>query len=365
MSSYRYPSETGAYSFTVGYSRSFIDEIENESGWTAGVADDNATTGMWERADPQATGIGSQPEDDHTEQGTDCYITGALAGQGDGSFDVDNGKTTLLSPVYDLSGLQDPVITYFKWYSNDRGATPGTDFWVVHASNDGGASWVEIENTNQSSAGWEKVLIRLADYVAPTAQVQFRFVASDEGAGSLVEAGVDDFEVLTLGQVTGIADGSVNATLPDAFLLEQNYPNPFNPATRIAFALPQNADVSLGIYNLLGQEIRRLVHDNRAAGVHVVEWDGRNGSGAAVASGVYLYRLQAAGFGHRALHPNPYVDADEINAVALLRQTVHSRTFATAGRPGMQHIRCFGEKGCFCRHPPPIFSGFLKTNLRP
>jgi hypothetical protein len=84
--------------------------------------------------------------------------------------------------------------------------------------------------------------------------------------------------------------------LPKEFALEQNYPNPFNPKTTIRYALPTQAQVSLKVYNLLGQEIKRLVDEVQEAGYKSVEWSSTNNNGMAVASGVYFYRLQAGDF---------------------------------------------------------------------
>jgi CubicO group peptidase (beta-lactamase class C family) len=74
----------------------------------------------------------------------------------------------------------------------------------------------------------------------------------------------------------------------EIFALRQNYPNPFNPATTIEFALPKSIFVTLKIYNLLGEEVATLIAEQRSAGIHRLNWDARG-----LASGVYLYRLEA------------------------------------------------------------------------
>ena len=86
------------------------------------------------------------------------------------------------------------------------------------------------------------------------------------------------------------------AAVPDQYELSQNYPNPFNPTTVIEYTLPERSQVSLTIYNVLGQEVRTLVNDIRAAGSYRIEWNGADDSGKPVATGVYLYRLQAGDF---------------------------------------------------------------------
>lgn len=84
--------------------------------------------------------------------------------------------------------------------------------------------------------------------------------------------------------------------VPDRYVLDQNYPNPFNPETSIRYQLPQSGPVSLTVFNSLGQTVRTLVQGNKAAGSYTVRWDGRDASGRAVSSGVYLYLLKAGDF---------------------------------------------------------------------
>lgn len=92
-----------------------------------------------------------------------------------------------------------------------------------------------------------------------------------------------------------LATTLASVALPAAFELEQNYPNPFNPSTRISFALPQGDRVRLTIYDVLGRQVRMLADGEYPAGRHELEWDGRDSDGAAVASGVYFYKLETAG----------------------------------------------------------------------
>ncbi|MCD6336093.1 MAG: T9SS type A sorting domain-containing protein, partial [Candidatus Latescibacteria bacterium] len=83
-----------------------------------------------------------------------------------------------------------------------------------------------------------------------------------------------------------------NAEVPSAFSLSQNTPNPFNPSTEISFRVPRQAQVRIGIYNLLGQLVRELTDRKVAPGVHRVRWDGRDSANTPVSSGVYLYRME-------------------------------------------------------------------------
>lgn len=88
---------------------------------------------------------------------------------------------------------------------------------------------------------------------------------------------------------TGVAVEE-NTVLPATYALARNYPNPFNPATEIAFALPQAGPVRLAVYDMLGREVAVLVDGVKPAGRHTVTFDADH-----LSSGVYLYRLEAAG----------------------------------------------------------------------
>ncbi len=89
----------------------------------------------------------------------------------------------------------------------------------------------------------------------------------------------------------------IEVIMPDDYKLSQNYPNPFNPNTRIEYFLPANNDISLVIYNMLGQEVIRLL-DNQytKAGAYSTAWDGRDKNGLKVGSGTYIYELKFGNF---------------------------------------------------------------------
>tara|TARA_B100000315_G_C14594933_1_gene598326 strand:+ start:8073 stop:11435 length:3363 start_codon:yes stop_codon:yes gene_type:complete len=86
------------------------------------------------------------------------------------------------------------------------------------------------------------------------------------------------------------------SSLPETYSLHQNYPNPFNPTTKIQFDLIDAGKATVGIYNLLGQEIVTLVSSKFEAGYHEIVWDGKNGSGEMVSAGVYIYSLSVNDF---------------------------------------------------------------------
>ena len=83
--------------------------------------------------------------------------------------------------------------------------------------------------------------------------------------------------------------------LPAEFSIAQNYPNPFNPSTSIEFSVPVDADVTLTIYNLLGQVVTTLVNEEVSAGHYSTVWNGADGNGFQVSSGIYFYEMKASG----------------------------------------------------------------------
>jgi len=85
---------------------------------------------------------------------------------------------------------------------------------------------------------------------------------------------------------------SVQERSPAGFVLKNNYPNPFNPSTSIGLSLDKGGEISLDIYNIMGQKIRELADGYMTDGYHDIVWNGRDDRGAPVASGVYLYRLK-------------------------------------------------------------------------
>jgi hypothetical protein len=97
--------------------------------------------------------------------------------------------------------------------------------------------------------------------------------------------------------VAAKGDGSVALELiPMQYALYQNFPNPFNPVTEIQFDIPDVSVLDLVVYNLMGQQVRRLVNGEIQAGYHRVVWDGLNDRGEPVSTGVYIYSLTSPSF---------------------------------------------------------------------
>jgi Zn-dependent metalloprotease len=276
------------------YSTAAAADFETDPGWTVGAAGDNATTGVWLRAEPIGTSLGGvqlQPELDHTaDPGQLCFVTGnATAGLDIGTNDVDGGHTTLTTPVFSALGLTNAAIEYYRWYTNNGGGDPGTDFWRVDLSFDGGFNWVPIELTTVTDGSWRRVVFFVSDYGAPTATMKLRFIAEDIGPASLVEAAVDDFRLLSLATTTGVGDAVPAASFAPAA------PNPFGSSTRLRFTVARRARARLAIYDVQGRTIRTLLDGWVEPGAREVSWDGRDSNGAAAADGLYFARLNLDG----------------------------------------------------------------------
>jgi hypothetical protein len=97
------------------------------------------------------------------------------------------------------------------------------------------------------------------------------------------------------GMVSGLVD-DLNRSIPTDFALFQAYPNPFNPTTTIGYQLPRSAQVTLVVYNSLGQIVQTLVNSQVEAGYHEVTWNGRNSAGKDMPSGVYMFRLESGSY---------------------------------------------------------------------
>lgn len=253
----------------VGYEQNRIEDFDNfqASDWEEGLPSDNNSTGTWIIDIPigsfSADGVMVQTDADYTSGAGNiaCAITAnaANASAALGDSDVDDGHTTLVSTIFDLTSFQNPAISYWRYYTNSppSGANPGQDWWQVLVSNNG-SDWVYVENTKVSDASFRRVAFRVLDYVDLTDNISLKFIASDsihpgsplefEG-GSLVEGAMDDLELWEL--VGTNPDGIEETEIAELTV----YPNPSTGVVNLTMNLESAADVNVEVLNILGSTI--------------------------------------------------------------------------------------------------------------
>ncbi len=251
-----------AHFFLVGSSGHFptliYEDAETEQGWSYGLASDNASAGVWIRSEPIGTWEGLdpvQPEEDHSLAGSMCFVTGnaEFTGDNSGAGDVDGGRTTLESPVYAIPPGVSPVISYWRWYTNDLSFSPGEDSWVVQIR-DQNNSWVNLEHTTQSDNSWTQHQFLAKHFFEQPSLLQFRFIAEDFPGGSLVEAAVDDLHLFYTGEVTyipGDANLDTQINIQDLVLIVAHILGNATLQGDAAFAADFNLDATLNIQDVV------------------------------------------------------------------------------------------------------------------
>jgi hypothetical protein len=248
-------------------------------------------------------------QDNHSWFGSIAFSPGDI--NGDGFEDVV------------VSGAPWMDTTVFVYYGGPHGldSLPGLAFnayvYEIRAAGDlNGDGYPDIIMSYPNQFGGAKVMIY---YGGPSMdgvpditiyQGQFPFYTSAlgmgaTGIGDFDGDGTDDFAFtmydndtrglvyIFSGTKTTDVEDDHQTELPQTFALGQNYPNPFNPSTQIKFSLPTKSDVRLVVYNIAGQVVKVLVDEPLRGGSYTATWDGRDQKNRVVASGIYLYRLEA------------------------------------------------------------------------
>ncbi len=201
------------------------------------------------------------------------------------------GKTTLVSPLIEVREVSEATLTYWRWYTNDAYQNGNEDNWQVDVSNDNGETWVNLEYTNESRSWWDEQTFELQDYIALTDSVLLRFIASDYGNPSVVEAGVDDLEIISMEYNPQGVDGTLQVVRR---IRLRPIPNPVTGDATIRFELAQPARGALRVYGVDGRTVRTLQDGFLGTGSHGVIWDGRDDGGREVPAGLYMIRLSTA-----------------------------------------------------------------------
>jgi len=157
----------------------FQDNFETDRDWLSYTTGGSSS---WLRTIPADHGQGDPPSD--ADGSGRCYVTGNNNG-----FDVDNGGVVLLSPLVDLSDIDEPVLRVAAWMTGS-----GSDSLKIEFTDDAGITWITADSFT-SLDGWENLAYNLADYVSLNNAFRMRVTATDAGADTLVEGGIDAFKI--------------------------------------------------------------------------------------------------------------------------------------------------------------------------
>jgi hypothetical protein len=277
------------YNLLVGfteYANQTFETAANDSSFTFGFASDNATDGQWEIGVPVPSFATANDPSSITAPGSNATPGGSraaftknapLPSSAVGTADVDGGRTSIITPVYDLSNYGDPIITYMRWYTNETGTSPNLDNWEVYITNDG-TNWRLVERTRRSDRSWRRNAVRVSDFVTPNANVRLRFVATDLNPASIVEAAIDDIRIYDQTPATGVGG-------PRKEMHVQVYPNPTKGNVQLTIHAQQANQLKLSISNTLGQILLTENH-TLEAGMNQINMQMQH-----LPAGIYLLRL--------------------------------------------------------------------------
>ncbi len=261
-------------SYVLEIDKGIQDEFVLDLGW---VVSGDSTDADWEIGNPGPTkfqGNPSNPGDDiQTDIGDQCYVTGKLGG-GVIADDVDAGATILTSPVFDVSAMTVPSISFYLWFYNAGTGTPD-DHMVVRLSN--GSTTVELDSLTSSQNAWTLYDIQIGQYLTPSSTMQFEVEIADIGNEHIVEGGLDLFKAYDLTTVSN------EAVVEEARF--EVYPNPSREAFTVVFNEEIKSNAQLVISDISGRTIvsyfvnnkRIQVGDELNAGIyflHVISNDG-------------------------------------------------------------------------------------------
>ncbi len=167
-------------------------------------------------------------------------------------------------------------------------------YYRKHASSD----WIQllISKVLEDSSGLPPLgFVYRADISVASqfdsASIDVKIVVQDQADNPAEFILEPAFGVGKFSPVVAVQEEKIESVIPKTFALHQNFPNPFNPVTTIQFSLPYKSHTTLKMFNLLGEEVTRLIEKELPDGDFSVQWDASN-----FASGVYFYRLEAEGF---------------------------------------------------------------------
>ncbi len=256
---------SGSAPVTIELESGYQDEFALDLGW---VVTGNATTGNWERGNPVGSdyqGTAYDPSSDiSSDLGDECYLTQNGGGSA-GSNDVDDGTTTLTSPVFDATIFNSPKISLYRWFANGGGQGAAPDDKLEISLTDGSQTVLleEVDASDPDLHSWVLREFNIANYMNPTNSMQVIISTSDgvtSADGHLVDAAIDLFRV---------EEGSVG--VDNALAEELGFslsPNPNNGE----FVVNMNnlySRATIEIYDAVGRNVNQLETNNSRTNINL------------------------------------------------------------------------------------------------
>jgi len=178
-----------------GPTQIFWDDFETDKGWvTDPYGNDNATTGTWERANPETVDYYGLKQLGDTVSGSYDLVTGALAGRDAGSYDIDNGLTSILSPEIELPGGRELSLSFYSYLAHASNSSSSDYLKVSIIGTNSERVFEDLGGSFDDDASWVFTEVDISQFGGQTVRILIE--AADAGTASLVEAGVDDVLVM-------------------------------------------------------------------------------------------------------------------------------------------------------------------------
>ncbi len=213
---------------------------------------------------------------------TYVYEVFNISGQRIGWFPTSPSNVSFAYTVHGIPGtapLDANIFGPTTLYSGQTG------FWAAGVSNGTTPYSYQWQKRNSGSSYWYNIGTNSSYSGSFSNDVDLKVIVTDSNN----DTATDIISVNVSGAIPKVIGGESNA-IPEIFGLAQNYPNPFNPSTNVQFKLPEQAQVSIVVFNIMGQRVSTLVDQTLNAGFHTYTFDA-----SGLPSGVYIAQMEAIG----------------------------------------------------------------------
>jgi hypothetical protein len=258
----------------------FFDNMEfGENSWWSEFRNNPSNThNDWQYGAPFGDAGGQDPSS--TYSGKNCWAND-LGGEGWNGYYQHNVDIYLHSPVINCGLYSDVGLKFMRWLNIRNG-----DLAEVLVNDQ--PVW---DNNNLAiyDKKWTNQVLNIANIADGNDSVVVSFRLKSNGSSYAGGWTIDD--VLVKDQLVTLVPSSENERNPQKFELFQNYPNPFNSETTLNYNLPENGNVKIRIFNIIGQEINRLVDQKQKSGSYTIVWNGKDYLKRDVSSGIYFVKF--------------------------------------------------------------------------